>query len=67
MLLSCAHPRRTVGYVGGEYTKESSRDRVEFDQQLARQESKQSGYTRPEEILGGAARMTVSPRAAQFR
>ena len=56
-----------MGYVGGEYTKESSRDRVEFDQQLARQESKQSGYTRPEEILGGAARMTVSPRAAQFR
>ena len=61
--------RCTVGYVGGEYTKESSRGRIEFEQQLALQESKQTGgaYTRPEDLLGGAARMTVSPRAAQFR
>ena len=61
--------RCTVGYVGGEYTKESSRGRIEFEQQLALQESKKTGgaYTRPEDLLGGAARMTVSPRAAQFR
>ena len=60
--------RCTVGYVGGEYTKESSRGRIEFEQQLALQESQKTGaYTRPEDLLGGAARMTVSPRAAQFR
>mmetsp|Transcript_8508 Transcript_8508/g.17124 ORF Transcript_8508/g.17124 Transcript_8508/m.17124 type:complete len:163 (-) Transcript_8508:281-769(-) len=60
----------TLGYVGGEYTKESSRSRQEFEQQLAGEqsmESKKSGYARPEDILGGAARMTVSPRTAQFK
>ena len=71
-LLSRAHAPPfsccTVGYVGGEYTKESSRGRIEFEQQRALQESQKTGaYTRPEDLLGGAARMTVSPRAAQFR
>jgi hypothetical protein len=59
--------RCPVGYVGGEYTKESSRSRAEFEQQQALQSKTAGGYARPEDLLGGAARMTVSPRAAQFR
>lgn len=60
--------RCTVGYVGGEYTKESSRNRAEFEAQQAALQSKTAGgYARPEDLLGGAARMTVSPRAAQLR
>jgi len=59
--------RCTVGYVGGEYTKESSRNRAEFEQQQAFQSKTAGDYARPEDILGGAARLTVSPKAAQLR
>ena len=59
--------RCTVGYVGGEYTKESSRNRAEFEQQQSLQSKTAGGYARPEDLLAWAAQMTVSPRASQLR
>ena len=58
--------RCTVGYVGGEYTKESSRNRAEFEQQQALQSKTAGGYSRPEDLLGGSTVMRANA-AAQLR
>ena len=58
--------RCTVGYVGGEYTKASSRNRAEFEQQQALQSKTAGGYARPEDLLGGSAVMRANA-AAQLR
>ena len=59
-----------LGYVGGEYTKEASRKRNDFDRMLeaeAQKASAPSGYSRPEEFLGAGARVATSPRAAMYK
>ena len=40
----------TLGYVGGEYTKKSAADRIEFEKEQLEKKQQASVYAKPEDV-----------------